>query len=140
MDQNSLRLGEQLIYLSVVVTFAVGLMLQLAAPDLLESFYLAERRRHGQALEQALADLEARLSTETMHWLKPVRHLPKGSPREELPALAARLDADILVLGTLGRGGVPGLLSGNTAEAVLQRLDRAVLAVKPEGFVSPVAV
>ena len=42
MDQNSMRLGEQLIYLSVVVTFAVGLVLQLAAPDLLESFYLAE--------------------------------------------------------------------------------------------------
>ena len=117
-----------------------GGMIATPAETKIDAYIEAERRRHGQALEQALADLEARLGTETMHWLKPVRHLPKGSPREELPALAARLDADILVLGTLGRGGVSGLLIGNTAEAVLQRLDRAVLAVKPEGFASPIAV
>ncbi|MEA3642132.1 MAG: universal stress protein [Lamprobacter sp.] len=115
-----------------------GGMLTTPAETKIDAYIEAERRRHGQALQQALADLEARAGTEVMQWLKPVRHLPKGAAREELPALATRIDADILVLGTLGRSGVSGLLIGNTAEAVLQRIDCAVLAVKPEGFVCPV--
>lgn len=117
-----------------------GGMIATPAETKIAAYIEAERRRHGQALERALADLETRAGAEAMQWLKPVRHLPKGSPREELPALAMRIDADILVLGTLGRSGVSGLLIGNTAEAVLQRIDCAVLAVKPEGFVCPVAV
>jgi nucleotide-binding universal stress UspA family protein len=116
-----------------------GGMIATPAETKIDAYIEAERRRHGQALALALADLEARAGAEAMHWLKPVRHLPKGSPREELPALAERIDADILVLGTLGRSGVSGLLIGNTAESVLQRLDCAVLAVKPAGFVSPIA-
>jgi nucleotide-binding universal stress UspA family protein len=115
-----------------------GGMIATPAETKIDAYIDAERRRHGQALEQALADLEVRIGTSAMGWLQPVRHLPKGSPREQLPALAARIDADILVLGTVGRSGVSGLLIGNTAEAVLQRLDCAVLAVKPEGFVSPI--
>jgi len=116
-----------------------GGIIATPAETKIDAYIEAERRRHGQALEQVLADLEARAGAEAMQWLKPVRHLPKGSPREELPALAGRIDADILVLGTLGRSGISGLLIGNTAEAVLQRIDCAVLAVKPEGFVSPVS-
>jgi universal stress protein E len=117
-----------------------GGMIATPAETKIDAYLEAERRRHGQGLERALADLESRLGTETLSWLKPIRHLPKGSPREELPVLATRIDADILVLGTLGRTGVSGLLIGNTAESVLQRINCAVLAVKPDGFVSPVAV
>ncbi|NEX18366.1 MAG: universal stress protein, UspA [Halochromatium sp.] len=116
-----------------------GGMIATPTETKIDAYIEAERRRHGQALEQALADLEARLGAEALRWLKPIRHLPKGLPREELPALATRIDADILVLGTLGRTGVSGLLIGNTAEAVLQRINCAVLAVKPAGFVCPVA-
>ena len=43
-----------------------------------------------------------------------------------------------MILGTLGRTGVPGLFIGNTAEAVLHQVDCSVLALKPPGFVSPV--
>jgi nucleotide-binding universal stress UspA family protein len=45
---------------------------------------------------------------------------------------------DLIVMGTVARTGLGGLLIGNTAESVLQRVDCSVLAVKPEGFVSPV--
>ena len=115
-----------------------GGMIATPAETKIDAYIEAERRRHGQALERALADLEGRVGPEAMQWLQPVRHLTKGSPREELPALARRIDADILVLGTLGRTGVAGLLIGNTAEAVLHRIDCAVLAIKPDGFVSPI--
>ncbi|WP_462320118.1 universal stress protein [Halochromatium sp.] len=126
------------VWTALVEPILRGGMIATPAETKIDAYIEAERRRHGQALEQVLVDLEARLGAEALRWLKPSRHLPKGSPREELPALAKRIDADILVLGTLGRTGVSGLLIGNTAEAVLQRIDCAVLAVKPEGFVSPI--
>ncbi len=48
--------------------------------------------------------------------------------------------ADLLVMGTVCRTGVPGFFIGNTAEDVLQQVDCSVLAVKPKGFVTPVKV
>ncbi len=46
--------------------------------------------------------------------------------------------AHLLVMGTVARGGIPGLLVGNTAERLLPSLTCSVIAVKPEGFVCPV--
>jgi len=47
---------------------------------------------------------------------------------------------DLLVIGTIGRTGIPGLLIGNTAERVLSEVECSVLALKPRGFVSPVTL
>jgi nucleotide-binding universal stress UspA family protein len=47
---------------------------------------------------------------------------------------------DLLVMGTVGRTGIPGFLIGNTAERVLGEVECSVLARKPNGFVSPVLV
>lgn len=53
-------------------------------------------------------------------------------------SLAEQVPADRIVMGTLGRVGIPGFFVGNTAEEVLQTSRASVLAVKPAGFVSPV--
>lgn len=42
-----------------------------------------------------------------------------------------------LVMGTIGRTGIPGVIIGNTAEDILIAIDGSVLAVKPPGFESP---
>ncbi len=47
---------------------------------------------------------------------------------------------DLVVLGTVSRTGVPGLIVGNTAERLIYRLDTSLLTVKPEGFECPVHV
>ncbi|MGB6228666.1 MAG: universal stress protein [Litorimonas sp.] len=65
-------------------------------------------------------------------------HLVKGRARSEIPALAERLGSDLVVMGTLGRVGVPGLLIGNTAETILGSIRCSVLALKPKGFESPI--
>jgi nucleotide-binding universal stress UspA family protein len=52
--------------------------------------------------------------------------------------MASELKADLIVVGTVGRRGVEGLLLGNTAESVLTHCDCDVLAVKPADFVSPI--
>ncbi|MDZ7686912.1 MAG: universal stress protein [Gammaproteobacteria bacterium] len=41
---------------------------------------------------------------------------------------------DLLVMGTLSRSGIPGMLIGNTAERVLNDVDCSVLTLKPKGF------
>ena len=43
-------------------------------------------------------------------------------------------------MGTLSRGGVAGLLIGNTAERVVNRVDCSLLTIKPEDFISPVTL
>jgi nucleotide-binding universal stress UspA family protein len=65
-------------------------------------------------------------------------HLVRGPAGEVVPEVARRVDADLVVMGTVGRVGIPGLLIGNTAERILGDLDCSVLALKPAGFVSPV--
>jgi len=72
----------------------------------------------------------------------PVRlhlHLLHGDPREVLPLFARDRDIDLIVMGTLGRTGVPGFFMGNTSEDVLRQVNASVLTLKPEGFVSPVS-
>jgi nucleotide-binding universal stress UspA family protein len=43
-------------------------------------------------------------------------------------------------MGTVARSGIPGLIMGNTAEAILTELECSVLAIKPPGFVTPVTL
>lgn len=66
-------------------------------------------------------------------------HLIKGDPADVIAEYAATHAVDLIVMGTVARSGIPGLLIGNTAETILQRVDCSVLAVKPQGFVSAVA-
>jgi nucleotide-binding universal stress UspA family protein len=65
-------------------------------------------------------------------------HLSRGRPEWVIPELAQDKGIELIVMGTVSRSGLPGLFIGNTAEHVLQRLGHSVLAVKPDGFVSPV--
>jgi nucleotide-binding universal stress UspA family protein len=66
------------------------------------------------------------------------KHILKGEPDRLIPEMSEKLAADVVVMGTVARTGLDGVLIGNTAENVLQQIGRSVLAVKPEGFVSPV--
>ncbi|WP_295401436.1 universal stress protein [uncultured Thiocystis sp.] len=98
------------------------------------------RNRHQYALSALLDELSDVLGPEGFGYLAIQSHLPKGSAIDVIPNLAADLKADLIVMGTVGRGGIPGLLIGNTAETILNRCDCAVLAIKPPSFVSPVGI
>jgi len=67
-------------------------------------------------------------------------HFLKGDPAELITGLAAEHAINLIIMGTVCRTGVAGFFIGNTAENVLQKAVCSVLAVKPEGFVSPVTL
>ncbi|NJM33547.1 MAG: universal stress protein [Rhodomicrobium sp.] len=65
-------------------------------------------------------------------------HMIKGNAADVLTTFARENDIDVIVMGTLSRSGIQGLLIGNAAETVLNEAACSVLAVKPPGFLSPV--
>lgn len=67
-------------------------------------------------------------------------HLLRGSPDSLLPRMAAEKGIDLIVMGTIRRTGIAGLLIGDTAEFVLRQVECSVLTVKPEGFVTPITL
>jgi len=64
----------------------------------------------------------------------------KGVAEVMIPEIVDDSEIDLLVMGTICRTGLPGLVIGNTAERVLSAVDCSVLTLKPEGFVSTVSI
>lgn len=96
-----------------------------------------EHLRHQTGFERLIHKLRDWIGADAYDYLKPSPHLLRGSAPETIPALVERLKFDLVVMGTAGRSGIAGLVIGNTAEAILSQLRCALLAVKPDGFVSP---
>lgn len=66
-------------------------------------------------------------------------HVKEGLPETVIEQVAAKLDAELVILGTIGRTGISAALIGNTAEHVIDLLNCDVLALKPDGYISPLA-
>lgn len=64
-------------------------------------------------------------------------HIHEGLPEDVIEHLSQKLDAELVILGTIGRTGLSAALIGNTAEHVIDRLNCDVLALKPDGYQSP---
>ncbi|MEI8606419.1 universal stress protein UspE [Pseudoalteromonas sp. B160] len=65
--------------------------------------------------------------------------IEEGLPEDVILDVAKRLNSELVVIGTVGRTGLSAALVGNTAEHVIDSLDCDVLALKPDGYVSPLA-
>lgn len=64
----------------------------------------------------------------------------ESGPGHAIVQLAKREQIDLVVMGTIARTGLKGALMGNTAEQVLDHIECAVLATKPDQFISPVTL
>ncbi len=89
------------------------------------------RRRAGEDLAGLADAFRGRLSPEHVA-------LRRGQPQDVIPEFAVAEGVDLVVMGTVARSGIAGLLIGNTAERVLRKLRCSVLAIKPDGFVAAV--
>ncbi len=57
-------------------------------------------------------------------------HIVEGMPEDVLPELAATLDAELTILGSVGRTGWSAAFIGNTAERVIDSIQGDLLVVK----------
>ncbi|HRV81813.1 MAG: universal stress protein [Planctomycetes bacterium] len=120
--------------LSVVHAMQVPLELQLGGSRL------------GDVEYQKLLDEELDKVTHEVHSHPIVRAMGKrakvviswGSPSEVILKVERKIEPSLTVLGSVGRGGIPGFLLGNTAERLVYRLESSLLVVKPKDFVCPV--
>lgn len=103
--------------------------------DTTELDFRLQRRRVRQATSQHLA---AVVAAQVPSGIPTRQRLAVGTPWKTIGMTARRVDAGLIVLGSVGRTGIPGFLIGNTAEKVLRLSDRSILTVKPDEFVSPI--
>lgn len=89
-----------------------------------------EQQKHANQLNQLTSRFSQHLNDSNIH-------LIKGNAVENI--LEFGKQSDLIVIGTIGRVGIPGFIIGNTAEEVLQFAQSSVLAVKPDGYISPLA-
>lgn len=89
------------------------------------------RRAARQVLDDVLATSEVDVPESHIHF-------EQGFPGAAISRIAGEIDADLIVMGTLARTGVTGLLMGNTAERILRDVNCSVLTLKPDGFLSPI--
>ncbi|MCG3721724.1 universal stress protein [Vibrio cincinnatiensis] len=95
-----------------------------------------EQQRRYRQIEQVIHPLVL----QTEGFTQPQIHLPQGKPVDVLPPLIASHEIDLVVMGTLSRTGISGMLIGNTSEEIISQLDCSVLALKPDHFETPVTL
>lgn len=67
-------------------------------------------------------------------------HLLHGDAVFVIPELVKQLNIDLIVMGTIAHTGISGMLMGNTAERLLDRIECSILAIKPDSYISPVTL
>ncbi|MCG8547590.1 MAG: universal stress protein [Alphaproteobacteria bacterium] len=92
-----------------------------------------ERKHRKTMFDELVADYEIENRRRQLH-------LVKGDARKVIPEIARKKRVELIVMGTVARTGISGLFIGNTAEAILSQIDCSVLAVKPDGFETPVTL
>lgn len=126
-----------IVHLLHVVDFPLDRHWATALPDEREKAYRCRVR------DRAVKEVEAQIDRAGARSLSPSVqvHLMDEIgilPDEGILLFLEKEPIDLLVMGTIGRGGIAGVMIGNTAERLLPQLSCSLLAVKPRDFVTPV--
>jgi nucleotide-binding universal stress UspA family protein len=111
--------------------FAEDLLRSHAKPDEVAAYVASAEYAAREPLDRLAKSFGDRLDSARIE-------LRKGDAEDIIPQFVVSEGIDLVVMGTVARTGLAGFVIGNTAERLLQRLVCSVLAVKPDGFVSPV--
>jgi nucleotide-binding universal stress UspA family protein len=88
---------------------------------------------HTRWSTEPAAELARRLDGVVAELGHGIAKLVEGAPDVVIPALAADVRADLVVMGTTGHGGLAGLLLGTVAQAVARAAPCSVLVVRERG-------
>jgi len=95
------------------------------------------REKRRRAMDMLLKEAAAEGSVEGADRIIP--RLVKGQAEQVIAEQIRSLGAEVLVMGTVARTGLEGVIIGNTAENIINSIECPVVAVKPDGFVSPIS-
>ena len=104
----------------------------------IDAYIARVQRDHVNWLTRLVARAKKSIDESLLRKLNLRKHLRQGEPGEIIPVLISEMEADLIVMGTVARSGIPGFVIGNTAEDILDQVTCSVLAVKPPGFISTV--
>ena len=108
--------------------------------DEVDSYVENVKQRRIRCLDTFTNEIAQKIGQDAIDFLNPEKHVIKGSPRRVIPEIAESLDVDLVVMGTVAHVSLPGFFMGNAAEDILSQLTSSVLAVKPQGFKSPITL
>jgi nucleotide-binding universal stress UspA family protein len=83
-----------------------------------------------QLLDEAAAQLDERLTPEERARVKGSTEIVSGTPTSTIVEYAGTLGADLIVMGTHGRGGMAHVLLGSVAERVVRTAPCSVLTLR----------
>lgn len=106
--------------LHVHAPIPIGRVQAHVGKETLHAYYLEESQA---SLLEAQQKLDAAACAHTTH-------IHVGQPAEVIAKLAAEQGCDLIVMGTHGRGGIAGLVTGSVANRVLHLTSCPVLLVK----------
>lgn len=86
-----------------------------------------------QKMKQATDRIKAEVEKHELR-VPPRIIVTKGSPQVEIHNYLRKHSIELLVMGTLARTGLSGVITGNTAETLLPWVRCSLIALKPEGF------
>ncbi len=89
------------------------------------------RLRHERAIADLVHGKLPRLPDERVR-------VVQGVPADVILEVAEEIGADLIVLGTARHADSARLILGTTAEVIVERTPVSILALKPDGFISPV--
>ena len=146
-DEKEMRLNKRLLNYGVRVSTGLGCQLFIVAAynshkttfPILDKDLLSRAEQHSKAAKrQAREKLDA-LVAGSKKQIDPKNVIFKdGLPDEVIVDAVKEVEADLLVMGSVARHGISGLLIGNAAERVLRQVRCSVLAVKPLDFKCPI--
>ena len=97
-----------------------------------------EHDYHQNWLNSLADDLIGWIGKDAYNYLSPSFDLTKGPAKKMIAQRVSDLVADLVVMGTVARTGIPGIIIGNTAETIIDQIACSVLAIKPDDFKTPI--
>jgi len=125
------------VHLLHIVDFPLDHIWSTGLPDAKEEAYRQSVRQAAQKALQTQVDAAGACGLSPavqVHLFNDVG----GLPDEGILRFIDEHQIDLLIMGTIGRSGILGVMIGNTAERILPELTCSLLAIKPEEFVCPV--
>lgn len=144
---EELRLNESIMQMASLLAYRDGVELHVVSVWHQPFDAMCSQDEYQQRYEQCIKEVEAAardnvnrvLRSSVISVREENKHICAGVINDEIVKVVAEVSPDLLVMGTLARCGLTGILIGNTAEKVLRRVECSVLTVKPHDFVSPIS-